>query len=55
MPASDFVFMQDSAQLHHVEPKQLRIFFKKAFPDFASAELWGLSLVSVVPIRQAEE
>jgi len=31
MPANDFVFMQDSAQHHHIESQQLRIFLKKLF------------------------
>jgi len=31
MPADDFVFMQDSALRHHIEPTQLRIFFEKLF------------------------
>jgi len=55
MPTGDFVFMQDSAQCHHVKPKQLRIFFRKVVPDFIGAEFSGSSLVTLMPIVQAEE
>jgi len=48
--------MQDSAQRHHIKPKQHRIFLsRKVVPDFISAELPGSSLVSVVPLLHAEE
>jgi len=49
MPANDFVFMLGSAERHHIERKQLGIFFWKVIPDCISANLSGSSLVNVTP------
>jgi len=49
-----YVHVRRTAVRHHIEPRQLGIFFD-TFHDFVSAKLSGSSLVSVVPIVHVQE